>query len=182
MPSILERRRVLFAGFRPERAALLAQFDAGTLSRLGSGRSRPDRTGPLRPSNGAVRRSGSRSGLIQRQRTRSAVLASRSESDAVLLLAEATPGLVMEALIQGADHWLPRELALGCPALLTAQLQTAAMLGDLRRRYTASRRNFGGQPETGEPAGEPVVGVVAERRAIRMVQPTPYAGTAGRRR
>jgi diguanylate cyclase (GGDEF)-like protein len=59
-----------------------------------------------------------------------------SDQTPILLLAEVTPDVVMEALIQGADHWLPRELALGCPALLTAQLHTAAMLGDLRRRYT----------------------------------------------
>ena len=52
----------------------------------------------------------------------------------VLFLADVTPGLVVEALSQGADHWLPRDLALSCPALLAATLQTAAHLADLRRR------------------------------------------------
>ena len=52
----------------------------------------------------------------------------------VLLLADVTPGLIVEALSQGADHWLPRDLALSCPALLAATLQTAAHLADLRRR------------------------------------------------
>ena len=60
----------------------------------------------------------------------------------ILLLAAVTPGLVTEALAQGADHWLPRELALGCPALLGAQLDTAAVLGDLRRALSGQRTTW----------------------------------------
>ena len=86
----------------------------------------------------------------------------------------------MEALNQGADHWLPRDLALSCPALLAATLQTAALLGDLRRRHRQAGETLAGCSETGEPVGEFVVGSVAGRRSARMVQPTPHAATFGR--
>ena len=61
----------------------------------------------------------------------------------VLFLADATPGLIVEALNQGADHWLPRDLTLGCPALLAATLQTAAHLADLRRRAKRAGETLG---------------------------------------
>ena len=135
MPSMLERRRVLLAGFPAERAALLAQFDAG-----------------MYPGWGAVGADHVEQARFVLQMEPCDVLVVDAElyqdSDPVtlswlggpnqtpvLLLAETTPGLIMEALTQGADHWLPRDLALSCPALLAAQLQTAAMLGDLRRRH-----------------------------------------------
>jgi diguanylate cyclase (GGDEF)-like protein len=135
MPSILERRRVLFAGFSLERAALLAQFDAGLY--------------PGWEALGAERIEQAHF-ILQMEPCDVLVLDSElyraCEPDAlswlggpdqtpVLFLADVTPGLVMEALIQGADHWLPRELALSCPPLLSAQLQTAALLGDLRCRF-----------------------------------------------
>jgi diguanylate cyclase (GGDEF)-like protein len=136
MPSILERRRVLFAGFRPERATLLAQFDAGIYpgwEAVGADRIEQARfVLQMEPCDVLVLDSE----LYQASEPEALSWLRGSDQTPILLLAEVTPDVVMEALIQGADHWLPRELALGCPALLTAQLHTAAMLGDLRRRYT----------------------------------------------
>ena len=134
MPAVLERRRVLLAS-RPRIArALQAQFDAG-----------------LFPGWDAVEADGLERARFILQMEPCDVLVLDADlyrnggDDAlswlggpdetpVLLLADGAPGLVVEALSQGADHWLPRDLALSCPALLAATLQTAAHLADLRRR------------------------------------------------
>jgi diguanylate cyclase (GGDEF)-like protein len=135
MPSILERRRVLFASSSPERTTLLEQFDAGLYpgwEAVGADRlEQAHFVLQMQPCDVLVLdselyRSGDSAALSW--------LAGPNQTP-VLLLTDVTPGLVVEALIQGADHWLPRELALSCPALLSAQLQTAALLGDLRRRF-----------------------------------------------
>ncbi len=134
MPSILERRRVLFAGFSLERAILLGQFDAGLYpgwEALGADRIEQARyVQQMEPCDVLVLDS-----ELYRTSDPDALSWLRgSDGTPILFLADATPGLMMEALIQGADHWLPRDLALSCPALLFAQLQTAASLGNLRRR------------------------------------------------
>jgi diguanylate cyclase (GGDEF)-like protein len=56
----------------------------------------------------------------------------------VLFLADPEPGVVLDALSQGAHHWLPRGLALEHPALLGAVLEQSARHGELLRR---SRRS-----------------------------------------
>ena len=134
MPVLLERRRVLIAGRGPEHEALRSQFDSG-----------------LFPTWDAVTADGVelRRFVLQMEPCDVVVLDSdlyrTVEPDAVawlggpdrtpvLFLADVTPGLVVEALDHGADHRLPRDLALSCPSLLAATLQTAAHLGDLRRK------------------------------------------------
>ena len=134
MPAVLERRRVLLASRAPDRQGLQAQFDAG-----------------LFPGWDAVEADGLERARFILQMEPCDVLVLDADlyrnggDDAlswlggpdrtpVLLLADGTPGLVVEALSQGADHWLPRDLALSCPALLAATLRTAAHLADLRRR------------------------------------------------
>lgn len=134
MPSPLQSRRVLLAGIGPERTALRTQFDAG-----------------LFPGWEAVEADGLERARFILQMEPCDVLVLDADlyrtggADAlswlggpdqtpVLFLADVTPGLIVEALNQGADHWLPRDLALSCPALLGATLQTAAQLADLRRR------------------------------------------------
>ncbi len=143
MPSILERRRVLFASSRPERATLLAQFDAGLYpgwEAVGADRlEQAHFVLQMEPCDVLVldsdlHRSGDSAALSW--------LAGPNQTP-VVLLTDVTPGLVIEALIQGADHWLPRDLALSCPALLSAQLQTAALLGDLRRRFRLAGETLG---------------------------------------
>jgi diguanylate cyclase (GGDEF)-like protein len=52
----------------------------------------------------------------------------------VLLLASANAELATAALERGANHWLPRGLALSHPPLLSAALHQVVRLGDLRRR------------------------------------------------
>jgi diguanylate cyclase (GGDEF)-like protein len=134
MPAILERRRVLFAGLGRERDALLAQFDSG-----------------LFPGWEAVPADGLERARFVLQMEPCDVLVldadlyRASDGDALswlggpdrtplLFLTDVTPGLVVEALNHGADHWLPRDLALSCPPLMAAMLRTAAYLGDLRRK------------------------------------------------
>lgn len=134
LPVLLERRRVLIAGRGPQRDALQAQFAAG-----------------LFPAWDAVTADGvERARFVLQMEPCDVVvldadLYRRAEPDAlewlggpdrtpVLFLADVTPGLVVEALDHGADQWLPRDLALSCPTLLAATLQTAARLGDLRRK------------------------------------------------
>jgi diguanylate cyclase (GGDEF)-like protein len=56
----------------------------------------------------------------------------------VLFLADPDPGVVLSALQHRANHWLPRALALGQPAVLAAVLDQAAQLGDLRRQARAA--------------------------------------------
>jgi diguanylate cyclase (GGDEF)-like protein len=135
MPSIFEQRRVLFAGFSLERATLLAQFDAGLYP--GWEAVAADRLEQahfvlqMEPCDVLVLDSE----LYRASDLDGPVWLDGPDQTPVLLLTDVTPGLVAEALLQGADHWLPRDLALSCPALLSAQLQTAALLGDMRRRY-----------------------------------------------
>jgi len=134
LPVLLERRRVLIAGRGPERDALRSQFDAG-----------------LFPAWEAVAADGVERARFMLQMAPCDVVVLDSElyrhadPDAlawlagpdrtpILFLADGTPGLVVDALEHGADHWLPRDLALSCPQLLAATLQTAAHLGDLRRK------------------------------------------------
>jgi diguanylate cyclase (GGDEF)-like protein len=52
----------------------------------------------------------------------------------VLLLTRPEASTLTRALEAGVDVWLPRELALGQPALLAAGLEQAVARGDLRRR------------------------------------------------
>jgi PleD family two-component response regulator len=52
----------------------------------------------------------------------------------VVFLADAEPGIVLDALRQGAHQWLPRPLALGHPEVLAAVLRQAARHGDALRR------------------------------------------------
>jgi diguanylate cyclase (GGDEF)-like protein len=56
----------------------------------------------------------------------------------VVFLADAGPGVVLDALRQGAHHWLPRQLALGQPEVLDAVLGQAARHGDVLRRLRRS--------------------------------------------
>jgi GGDEF domain-containing protein len=53
----------------------------------------------------------------------------------VAYLAGPDPLALTAVLERGASQWLPRELALGQPALLTAVLNQAASRGDLRRSH-----------------------------------------------
>ena len=134
MPSILEHRRVLLASSSPERSLLLAQFDAGLYpgwelicaDRLEHARF----VLQMEPCDVLILDSE----LYRTADSDAISWLGGSHQTPVLFLADVTPGLVTEALIGGVDHWLPRDLALSCPALLSAQLQTAAQLGDLRRR------------------------------------------------
>ena len=142
MPALLERRRVLLAGRGSERMALREQFDAG-----------------LFPGWEAVEADGLERArfILQMEPCDVLVLDAdlyRGDDEAlgwlggpdqtpVLFLADATPGLVVEVLSQGADHWLPRDLAISCPALLAATLQTAAHLADLRRKARLSGETLG---------------------------------------
>jgi diguanylate cyclase (GGDEF)-like protein len=137
MPAILERRRVLLASRGPQRDILQAQFDAGVF-----------------PGWDAVAADGVERARFMLQMEPCDVLLFDADlygCDAaaigwlggphktpVLFLADVAPGLVVDALNQGADQWLPRDLALSCPPLLAATLQTAARLGDLRRSARAA--------------------------------------------
>jgi diguanylate cyclase (GGDEF)-like protein len=135
MPSILERRRVLFASSSPERTTLLAQFDAGLYPGWEAvGADRLEQAHfilQMEPCDVLVLDSE----LYRTSDLDGLAWLGGSDQTPVVFLTDVTPGLVVEALIQGADHWLPRDLALSCPALLSAQLETAALLGDMRRRY-----------------------------------------------
>src|SRR5207302_1890775 len=68
--------------------------------------------------------------LIDASLYRAAGLAwlTREQRLPVLFLAHPDPALVLEALDNGAWHWLPRDLALGHPALLAAVLRRLASL------------------------------------------------------
>jgi diguanylate cyclase (GGDEF)-like protein len=52
----------------------------------------------------------------------------------VVFLAEPDADVVLRALRNGANHWLPRSLALNHPQVLAAKLDHAAELGELRRQ------------------------------------------------
>jgi GGDEF domain-containing protein len=166
MAALLERRRVLLTGRGSERKALREQFDAG-----------------LFPGWDAVEADGvERARFILQMEPCDVLVVDanlyRGGGDAldwlggpdqtpVLFLADVTPGLVVEALSRGADHWLPRDLAISCPALLAATLRTAAHLADLRRKAR----------QAGETLGD------CRRQVSRLVsllwEVTPAAGRRG---
>jgi diguanylate cyclase (GGDEF)-like protein len=134
MSSIHEHRRVLFASSSPGRATLLAQFDAGLYpgwEAVGADRlEKAHFVLQMEPCDVLLLDSD----LYHTSDPDGLAWLGGPDQTPVVLLADVTPGLVVEALLQGVDHWLPRELALSCPALLSAQLQTAALLSDMRRR------------------------------------------------
>ena len=134
MPVLLERRRVLIAGRGPEHDALQAQFDAGLFPAwdaiTADGVERAHFVLQMEPCDVLVLDSE----LYRRAAPDALAWLGGPHRTPVLFLADVTPGLVVEALGHGADHWLPRDLALSCPSLLAATLQTAAHLGDLRRK------------------------------------------------
>ena len=143
MPVLLDRRRVLVAGFGRERDALMAQFDAGLFpgwdALASDGLERARFMLQMEPCDVL---------LLDAELYRAAEPAAVTwlggpDRTPVLLLADPTPGLVVEAMSHGADHWLPRDLALSCPSLLTATLQTAAHLGDLRRKARQAGETLG---------------------------------------
>jgi hypothetical protein len=59
-----------------------------------------------------------------------------------ILLSEATPASVARALESGANLWLPRDLAMGSPAVLRAALVHAFRQHDRRDRWRQSRRAY----------------------------------------
>lgn len=143
MPPPLEPRRVLIAGLGSDRDALRAQFGAG-----------------LFPGWEALAAEGVEQARFVLQMETCDVLVldadlyRRSDPGAltwlagpdrtpIVFLADGTPGLAAEALGDGADQWLPRELALTCPPLLAATLLTAAHLGDLRRNARRAGETLG---------------------------------------
>src|ERR1700688_4301362 len=122
MPAVLERRRVLLASRAPDRKGLQAQFDAGLFPGWeaveADGLERARFILQMEPCDVLVLdadlyRAGDPDALSW--------LGGRDQTP-VLFVADVTPGLIAEALGQGADHWLPRDLALSCPALLAATL------------------------------------------------------------
>ncbi len=141
MPNLLERRRVLIAGRRPQRDALQALFDAGLFPAwdavTADGVERARFVLQMEPCDVVVLDSD-----LYRQAAPDALeWLGGPDRTPLLFLADVTPGQVVEALGRGADHWLPRNLAFSCPSLLAATLQTAARLGDLRRKArTAGER------------------------------------------
>ncbi len=142
MPDLLEHRRVLIAGRGPECDALRAQFQAGLFPAweavLADGVERARFVLQMEPCDVVVL-----DGDLYRGAHADALeWLGGPERTPVLFLADVTPGLVVEALGRGADHWLPRDLALSCPALLAATLQSAARLGDLRRKARAAGRTL----------------------------------------
>jgi diguanylate cyclase (GGDEF)-like protein len=56
----------------------------------------------------------------------------------VLFLADRDPEVIQGALRHGAHQWLPRDLALGHPALIAAMLHQAARWAELHRRAGAA--------------------------------------------
>jgi diguanylate cyclase (GGDEF)-like protein len=134
MPAILERRRVLFAGLDLERNALLAQFDAGLFPGWeavpADGLERARFVMQMEPCDVLVLDAD----LYRASDADSLSWLGGPDRTPLLFLADVTPGLVVEALDHGADHWLPRDLALSCPPLMAATLRTAAYLGELRRK------------------------------------------------
>ena len=112
MPPTLERRRVLLAGLGTECDALKAQFDAGLFpgweAVAADGVERARFVLQMEPCDVLVLDADLYRGSDP------AVLAWLGGPDRtpVLFLADGAPGLVVEALGQGADHWLPRDLAL----------------------------------------------------------------------
>ncbi len=134
MPSLLQCRRVLLAGLGHERTALRKQFDSGLFPGWeaveADGLERARFILQMEPCDVAVLDAD----LYRQGGDDALAWLCGPDRTPVLFLADATPGLIAEALSQGADHWLPRDLALSCPALLAATLQTSAHLADLRRR------------------------------------------------
>jgi diguanylate cyclase (GGDEF)-like protein len=143
MPPLLERRRVLLAGLPAECGALRALFDAGRFpdweALAADGIERARFLLQMEPCDVVVL------GAEMYRRSDAACLEWLGGPDRtpVLLLADEAPALVAEALGRGADHWLPRDLALSCPALLAAALHTAARLGDLRRKARQAGETLG---------------------------------------
>ena len=143
MPAILERRRVLLAGLGPERDALLAQFDGGLFpgweAAAAEGVERARFILQMEPCDVL---------LLDAELYRGGDPAALGwlggpDRTPILFLADETPGLLVEALSLGADHWLPRDLAFRCPPLLAATLRTAAHLGDLRRKARQADETLG---------------------------------------
>ena len=134
MPAILERRRVLIAGRGPSCDGLLARFDAGLVAGwdavAADGVERARFVLQMEPCDVVM----VDADLYHAAEPESLAWLGGPDRTPVLLLADATPDALVEAMRRGADHWLPRDLALGCPALLAATLGTAATLGDLRRQ------------------------------------------------
>ncbi len=146
MPDLLEHRRVLLAGRGLERDALRAQFDAGLFPAweavAADGVERARYVLQMEPCDVVVLDAD-----LYRQRatpTPSAWPGAAPIRTPVLFLADVTPSAWWSRrLNQGADHWLPRDLALSCPTLLAATLQTAAHLGDLRRKARRAGETLG---------------------------------------